>query len=368
MDSALPDGGKSKYQSGGRGRAGYAPSAQLLVGESALESGRRARPFAPNLYSHTRAGDLFARNMGADGKGFLICPDCGRLLDENAPGEHRYPAPVPPHRGYKTGARAGWRCPNKTDFGNYVALGHKFNSEVISLALDMPRGLDAPFVEPSGRAVWVSFGALMGEAAARVLQISPDEMQVGVRPMRDGFGRVQGEAFIYDDVPGGAGYARAIQDNLEEVARTALDMGKSCPNPDCAAACYHCLMGYRNQWMHNLLDRELGASVLEFALNDRRPSVDRARARGMAEGVIEYARSSWKVADDCPEPFIAVFEPRKGERVGILPVHPLQAKPGAGDRRVLRESAGVIPRAYTTFDLSRRPFWVANDLYSGQRR
>ena len=369
VDSAIPDGGRRKHIGGGRGRAGYAPSAQLLAGENAVSGGRRA-PFAPNLYSLARVGDLFMRNAGPDGKsGFLICPKCGRLLDAADPGEHAYPADVPPHRGRYRGPRAGDECPNKTDFDNYVALGHKFNSEVISLALDMPRSLDAPFVEPSGRAVWVSFGALMGEAAARVLQISPDEMQVGVRPMRDRFGRVQGEAFIYDDVPGGAGYARAIQDNLKEVARMALEMGKSCPNPDCAAACYHCLMGYRNQWMHNLLDRELGASVLEFALNDRRPSVDRARARGMAEGVIEYIRSSnWKAADDCPEPFIAVFEPRKGERVGILPIHPLQAKPGAGDRRLLRESSGVVPRAYTTFDLSRRPFWVANDLYRGQRR
>ena len=54
----------------------------------------------------------------------------------------------------------------------------------------------------------------MSEAAARHLEIDPDEVQVGVRPMGDGFGRVQGEVFIYDNVPGGAGYARAIQDSL----------------------------------------------------------------------------------------------------------------------------------------------------------
>ena len=367
VDSAIPDGGRRKYGGGGRGRAGYAPSAQLLVGANAV-SGGRASPFAPSLYSFARVGDLFMRNAGPDRKsGFLICPDCGRLLDASDPSEHTYPADVPPHRGYRRGPRADSRCPNKTDFGNRVALGHRFRSEAILLALDMPRYLDAPFTEPSGRAVWLSFGTLMGEAAARVLQISPDEIQVGVRPMRDKIGRVQGEAFIYDDVPGGAGYARAIQENLEEVARLALEMGENCPNPDCAAACYHCLMGYRNQWMHNLLDRNLGASVLEYALNDRRPSLPQARAASAADGVSEYVRPMWREARECPDPFIAVFDPPKSERVGILPIHPLSAKPSASERRVLRESTGAIPKVYTDFDLRRRPFWVANDLFENRR-
>ena len=367
VDSAIPDGGARKYGGGGRGRAGFAPSAQLLVGANAVGGGR-ASPFAPRLYSLARVGDLFMRNAGPDGKsGFLICPDCGRLLDENDRAEHRYPADVPPHRGYRRGPRAGDRCPNKTDFGNRVALGHKFNSEAILLALDMPRFLDAPFTEPSGRAVWISFGTLMGEAAARVLQISPDEIQVGVRPMRDRFGRVQGEAFIYDDVPGGAGYARAIQENLEDVARMALEMGKNCPNPDCAAACYHCLMGYRNQWMHNLLDRSLGASVLEYALDGVRPSLNPSSAASAAAGVIEYVRSMWRVSDECPDPFIAVFEPPKGERVGVLPIHPLAAKPSRGELRRLRESTGARPMVYADFDLRRRPFWAANNLFENWR-
>ena len=102
-------------------------------------------------------------------------------------------------------------------------------------------------MEPSGRAIWYSFGTLMAEAAARVLQINPDEVQVGVRPMRDSLGRIQGEAFIYDNVPGGAGYARAIQDRLHEIVLKALEMGRQCPNQNCNEACYHCLLGYRNQ-------------------------------------------------------------------------------------------------------------------------
>ncbi|MDE0213379.1 MAG: DUF1998 domain-containing protein, partial [Deltaproteobacteria bacterium] len=227
-----------------------------------------------------------------------------------------------------------------------------------------------PFVEPSGRAVWHSFGTLMGEAAARVLQITPDEIQIGVRPMRDSFGRVQGEVFIYDDVPGGAGYARAIHDNLKEVAELALDMGKHCPNKDCAGACYHCLLGYRNQRIHNLLDRNLGVAVLDYLLKNRRPDLPEEQRTGLVGGLTEYLRSGWRLLDpgQSPKPFSAVFETGGREQVGIHPVHPLSARPGAGTLAQLLETTGILPKIYTSFDLLRRPFWVANQLFQASRR
>ena len=234
----------------------------------------------------------------------------------------------------------------------------------------MPEFLDAPFMEPSGRAVWHSFGTLMGEAAARVLQITPDEIQVGVRPMRDSLGRIQGEVFIYDDVPGGAGYARAIHDNLKQVTKLALDMGKHCPNKDCASACYHCLLGYRNQRIHNLLDRNLGVAVLDYLLQDQRPDLPKMQRAGLLGGLNEYLRSGWKLMDpsQSPEPFSAVFETGGRERVGINPVHPFSARPDAGTLAQLLQATGILPKFYTSFDLLRRPFWVANSLFQSSRR
>ena len=373
VDAALPDGGREKYRSGGREPAGYTPSAQLLVGTNAVSGGQNNPSFAPNLYSYVRVGDLFVRNMGPPdrgGLGFLLCPACGRLLDDDTPEAHTYPADVPPHRGYRVGPRAGQPCPNEADFNNRIALGHRFRSEVILLALDMPDFLDAPLLEAPGRAVWYSFGTLMSEAAARVLQISPDEIQVGVRPMRDSFGRIQGEVFIYDDVPGGAGYARAIQDNLEEVAQLALDMGRNCPNADCGGACYHCLLGYRNQRIHNLLDRNLGVSVLEYLLNGQRPHLLKRHGASMAEGLNEYVGSRWKLVDpgQSPGQFDTVFDTGQGHRVGIRPVHPLAARPTTAVLTQILRDTGILPRIYTSFDLLRRPFWVANNLFEFLRR
>ncbi len=372
VDAAIPDGGRQKYRSGGRERAGFTSPAQLLVGANAIARAQGNSSFAPNLYSAVHVGDLFMRNMGPDhvNPGFTLCPACGRLIDSSGSRQHTYPAHVPPHKGYRQGPRAGDLCPNSVDFDNRVVLGHRFNSEVILLAVDMPALLDAPIIEPSGRAVWYSFGTLMVEAAARYLQISPDEIQVGVRPMRDSHGRVQGEVFIYDNVPGGAGYARAILDSLHDVTQLALEMGRSCPNSNCSGACYHCLLGYRNQQIHNLLDRNLSVSVLEYLLEGRHPTLSRPHGVAIATRIDEYTRSNWAMVDatDIPSQFGAVFQSGNGDRVGIRPIHPLSARPFGTVLRKLAESTGVLPRIYTSFDLLRRPFWVANDMFRSSRR
>ena len=118
-------------------------------------TGQAHDAFAPRLYSSVHVGDLFMRNLGPNREqpGFLLCPTCGRLVDPDNPEPHTYPANIPPHRGFRAGPRAGTPCPNSGYFANNVALGHKFSSEVVLLAIDMPQFLDAPFVEPSGQAV-----------------------------------------------------------------------------------------------------------------------------------------------------------------------------------------------------------------------
>lgn len=372
VDAARPDAGREEYRSGGRERAGIGPPAQLLVGGNALVSGQNHFSFASRLYTSVHVGDLFMRNMGPDRDrpGFLLCPNCGRLLHPDNAGRHTYPADVPPNRGFPLGPRAGNPCPNTRNLGNNVALGHKFRSEVVLLALDMPDFLDAPFMEPAGRAVWLSFGTLIGEAAARVLQIAPDEIQVGVRPMKDSFGRVQGEVFIYDDVPGGAGYARAIHDNLEEIVLSALEMGRNCPNRDCVGACYHCLLGYRNQRIHNLLDRNLGVAVLEYLLYDELPRLSDTQTADLLGGLREYIQASWQSMDSSqfPGPFSAVFDTGGARRLGIYPIHPFTAQPSPGAQMQILQATGIVPRFYTTFDLMRRPFWVANHLSQSSGR
>ena len=229
----------------------------------------------------------------------------------------------------------------------------------------MPEDLDAPIVEPSGRAVWHSFGTLLAEAAARYLQISPDEIRVGVRPMRDSLSRVQGEVFIYDNVPGGAGYARAIEANLRAIAELALDMAWTCPNSACSGACYHCLLAYSNQPLHSLLDRRLGASVLEYLLFGELPSLSEEESAASVAALSDYVLPGWTMVDPARlvPPLAAAFSSGEARQVGVWPIHPLASRPSVSQLNFVREQTGMVPSAYTIFDLRRRPFWVAEDLF-----
>ena len=369
VDQAKPNNGRVRYnRQSGRQRAGYSSYAQLLVGVSALAQGQSQSSFAPQLYAHVQAqGQLLMRNKGprrADGThGFNICTRCGRqlALDET---NHSYPAPVPPHRGAAKGPRAGYRCSNRKGEYNAVSLIHEFSSEVITLTVDLPYHLDAPIREPSGRAVWHSFATLIKEAAARRLQIVPEEIQAGVRPIADRLGRIQGEVYIYDDVPGGAGYARSIHENLHEIVLAALEAGRACDNAACAGACYHCLLSYSNQSIHHLLDRQLGTAMLEFILNQTEPLTSQVDDPALADRITDYLSREWRALDQPPpnQRISLLFETRAGNQIGIMPIHPMEARPNSQQVAAIYQGTGVRVAAYTTFDIKRRPFWVADQL------
>lgn len=365
VDAAKPDLGRRRYESASRSLAGFTSAAQLLVGVNAVEGGQTNPRIGRSLYSRVHVGDLFMRNMGSieNGVGFVICRTCGREMNPTGERAHTYPADVPPHRGFARGPRAGDPCPNRSPFDNRVVLGHHFRSEVILLALDLPPALDAPFVEPSGKAVWYSFGEQVGEAAARVLQINPDEIRAGVRPMKDSLGRIQGEVFLYDNVPGGAGYARAINDNLEEILRSALDMARECKNPNCEDACYHCLLSYSNQRIHNLLDRSLATSTLEYALDGRSPTLDRNRVLKAREAVAEYLTGPRSTnAHSKRDARIAEVSVGWNGQVSLMAIHPLEARPSSQELRRLERRHGMPVVPVNTFDMLRTPFRVAERL------
>lgn len=371
VDAAVPDAGRERYQRGGRERGGYVLPARLMVGETAFAHGKSQRAFAPDLYVHARRGKLFTCNKGpvSDFPGFLICPDCGRALDPDTAGSHTYPNNIPPFAGKFRGPRAGSPCPNTTHFTNQVILGHDFYSEVVLLAVRLPEELDAPYATPAGQAVWQSFGHLVTNAAARVLQIDQSELQVGVRAVYRESGRLQGEIYIYDNVPGGAGYARAIEQNLKEIVEKAGELAETCSNPACRGACYHCILDRQNQHYHPLLDRTLGAAVLRYLLRGEFPIPNQQKVQQGATALAEYAYETWEVLPGREvhgQTFARILRNREGEEVGLWVIHPLQARPSKNDQLFFLNAAGLRCAVHTTFDLERRPFWSVNNLVGGR--
>lgn len=227
--------------------------------------------------------------------------------------------------------------------------------------------MDAPFSswEPSGRAVWYSFGTLLINAASITLQIDPGELHVGVRPVSRSPDRIHGEVFLYDDVPSGAGYARAIRNNLEEIMHKALDIGEYCPNPDCKGACYYCMFDYRNQYFHPILDRNLGASLLRFLLKNELPTVRDDFAQKCTESFVEYARNSWEILPSQKIGSVnlsTILRDSTNQMFGIWIIHPLEARPSEDQKAYVLNQSGIRCAVHSTFDLQRRPFWVLNNL------
>lgn len=363
---AGPEAGGRRYMGGGRERAGASSPARLVVGEYSFTSPNSSRPsFAPRLQVLVRVGDLYIVNSGPDpnNPGFRICPQCGRNLDPNDT-IHTYPADVPPDSGPGRGPRAGQRCPNTSPTNTQVLLGHHFPSQIIQLGVELPDELDADTRLASGRAVWLSFGTLILNAAARALQINPEELRVNVRSVARPNGRVHGEVYLYDTLPGGAGYARDIAENLEEVLSQALNDSQTCNDDQCAGACYSCLLDYQNQLYHGLLDRRLGRSVLEYILHGSLPSLTARESTQAAERLVPYIPVGWlssgptTVANqDVP----LVLSDTGGQRNAIVPRHALRAEPGANLKQQFLMN-GFRCCSYTAFDLTRRPFWVMNNI------
>ncbi len=368
VDSALEHAGAEEYKGGGADRGGSISLARLVIGQSAFSVGRSRAPFAPNLYTYVRVGDLFTYNRGKDfqNPGFMICHTCGRALDPQDPQEHTYPADIPPHFGRVKGPRHGSPCPNKFDFQHMPILGYKFHSEVVLLGVDLTPDLDASFLSKAGQAVWTSFGTLVANASALYLQVDPDEIKVGVRAVRRAANRVHGEVYLYDDVPGGAGYARGIDQNLQKILEKALELGENCPNPKCKGACYHCIYDYRNQFNHPILDRHLGTAVLQYLLRNQKPVITKKEAEFYSKGLAEYARGAgWQILEPTTvsgQYLPLVLQDRTGQKFGLWVIHPMHAWPSNQQTLSMLEQSGIRAAIHTSFDLERRPFWVLDHL------
>lgn len=362
------EAGGQRYKGGGRERAGTSTPAQLAVGEYAADSPASTKPsFAPNLRVLVRLGDLHVINRGVDPQqpGFRICPQCGRSLGPGV-SSHTYPADIPPDYGTNRGPRAGTPCPNNQPSGNKYILGHRFPSEVIQFGVELPPELDADNTRPSGRAVWHSFGTLLQNAAARVLQINPEELRAGVRSVRRPGDRIHGEVYLYDTLPGGAGYARDVNANLETILRQALSDAARCQNPDCEGACYGCLLDYQNQRYHALLDRKLGMALLDFLLNGAEPSLPTGTSSILVEQVRPFIPDGWNeiapreiAGQDVP----LILRDERGQALGLLPRHTLRAEPDANIQQQFLIQ-GVRCCSFTEFDLLKQPLSVVKQMGS----
>jgi ATP-dependent helicase YprA (DUF1998 family) len=81
---------------------------------------------------------------------------------------------------------------------------------------------------------------------------------------------LRAEIYLYDTLPGGAGFASQLVACGSELFQRALKLMKTCPE-NCDASCYRCLRSFKNKFEHRLLDRHVGAELVEYLLTGSLP-------------------------------------------------------------------------------------------------
>jgi hypothetical protein len=346
------------YRGGGREIVGYTSVARLLPGEGA-ETGKML--LGERVRCNQRRGALLQVNTGEAGKGFQICQDCGLVLEN-----------VTPH------SRAVWRhgrwhfppCPGTRL--NRVVLVHKFYSEVALLRINWCDDLFADPTSKAGKATLYSLGYSLLRASAVFLQIDPAELAMGVQPYQlvDEFGssRIGGDIYIYDTLPGGAGYARAIAANLEEIMMVAKELLQDC-SENCETACYRCLLDYNNQRFHGLLDRRLAIDILGYTIDGTVPSLSNETERALLERLQLFVTedSDIELMSNGTHGAFAVVKLADARKAIVKPVH--TSSIGSQDCRLaLVSQTGIVSFiSAPAIELERQPFGVWQRLIEEAR-
>ncbi len=227
------------------------------------------------LFSRQR---LLVTNRGPLTEGYTYCTQCGLIEPAASPNPrvvsgHRKPYPD----------EASPICP-ADKVARSVVLGTDFETDVllVSLKVDAPLTL-RPDLESTRVALRTLSEALTLQATT-MLGIGGGEVQAEFRPALTPEGRqgLAAEIYMYDTLPGGAGFAQRVGKFGRPLLEATLSSLEHCP-ANCQSACYRCLCSYKNKFEHSLLDRHLGASILRYLLDSSTPTLDEARAKSTSE-------------------------------------------------------------------------------------
>ncbi len=168
---------------------------------------------------------------GRRGEGFYVCGSCGagfRGRERN----HRTPQ--------------GQDCHGTLD---QVSLGHEFLTDVLQVQFDR-----APQTKTDMVFFAFSLAYAVVEGAAEILEVPTVDLSATVAHSQ--LSTVP-PIVIYDNVPGGAGLVARLEE--EDVMRNCLQAALRRVDGRCGCAentsCYGCLRGYRNQFVHENLQR-----------------------------------------------------------------------------------------------------------------
>ena len=225
----------------------------------------------------TKKEELFLTNRGSEdlkNRGFIFCLKCGRIEpkgwhDTKAYLNNRanHPKPFPDHRDQQV-------C---TPFTQLVSLGTRFISDVSLFRFHLGQGVQLLPGSNLARISLTTVAQALATVAADMLEIDRANIGAEFRTAQTskGSGGSEADVYLYDTTPGGAGFVKAAVADPTWLIEKAVGLLSGC---SCESSCYQCLRSYGNRFLHQHLDRELGASLLLHILDrQQRPLLDPER-------------------------------------------------------------------------------------------
>ena len=204
---------------------------------------------------------LLVTNRGANNEGYNYCLQCGKILpvaslSNRVADSHLKPYPDQRNQQCEGGISV-----------RGIVLGTDFITDILLVSLNLKPPLR---LLPGDFGTQVALRTLceaIVKAACKRLDLSPSELSAEYRPAITESGKFgqEAEIFIYDTLPGGAGFARRVGEMGLDVFRDALGILEDCQS--CDASCYRCLRNFQNKRDHELLDRRSGAMLLRYLLD-----------------------------------------------------------------------------------------------------
>ena len=230
---------------------------------------------------------LLVTNRGPKNRGYNYCIKCGTIEPtENNESKfkkaHKKPFPA---ANYESSV-----C-KEEQIARGIVLGTDFPSDIllISLSIDEPINLK-PGLTYTKIALRTVCEAL-SIAATKILDLESGEVQAEFRPaLSEGGNSGQKiEIYLYDTLPGGAGFSPKIGEQKIAVFREALKILKYCPD-DCDRSCYRCIRSYKNKFEHNFLNRKLGSDLLSYLIENKLPTLSSKRMQNSINRLLEDLR------------------------------------------------------------------------------
>lgn len=211
----------------------------------------------------TPVSEILFYNRGTSGKGYALCPYCGRMESETTfATETADKNPLELHQHLETGGACEGSGDHGTHIHRNVLLVGRYQTDFVELKF-----YDRDNREIIDETTLYSLGVIVSRKLTE---------QIGVNDGEINFGYCSNyhSIFIYDTALGGAGYSPLLRDYKEEVLNEALKALEDC---NCDSACIHCLIDRHSQWYINSLDRKKALDWLRME-SEMRQAGDEIRA------------------------------------------------------------------------------------------